>query len=58
MAPLISSSKLASLLGISRQQIWNLATGGVIPSYRPGRSLRFDLEEVLAALRKKNVVTT
>ncbi len=53
MAPLLSSVKLASLLGVSRQTVFNLATGGAIPSYKVGKSFKSDLGEVLSALKNR-----
>jgi excisionase family DNA binding protein len=47
----ITADELAELLSISRSHVFHLASGGRIPSIRIGRSVRFELDRVLAALR-------
>lgn len=49
---LITSEELADLLGIPLQSIWRAARLGRVPSYRLGQLYRFDLAEVLAAMRE------
>jgi excisionase family DNA binding protein len=49
--PLLTCDELARELGLSRSHVFELAAERRIPSYRFGRSLRFDLREVLAATR-------
>ncbi|HET9566464.1 MAG TPA: helix-turn-helix domain-containing protein [Mycobacterium sp.] len=41
----------AEHLGISENSVRRLAAVGSIPSYRVGRQLRFNLQEVLSTLR-------
>lgn len=51
---LVTADELAELLSISRSHVFHLANGGRIPSIRIGRSVRFELDRVLAALRNQN----
>ena len=48
---LSTPQELADFLVISRDQLRRLIREGVIPYVRIGRDLRFDVREVLAALR-------
>jgi excisionase family DNA binding protein len=49
--PLLTCEELARELGLSRSHVFELAAERRIPSYRFGRSLRFKLDEVLAATK-------
>jgi excisionase family DNA binding protein len=49
--PLLTCNELARELGLSKSHVFELAAEHRIPSYRFGRSLRFRLDEVLAASR-------
>jgi excisionase family DNA binding protein len=49
--PLATIKVAAQHLGISESQLRALERQGVVPSYRPGGSLRFDLAELREAVR-------
>jgi excisionase family DNA binding protein len=52
MTPLVDVDVLAALLRVSTTTIYKLAAEGTIPSIRVGgKSLRFDPDDVLAALK-------
>jgi excisionase family DNA binding protein len=48
---LLSPHQLANALGVSSETVYRRAAAGDWPHYRVGPRLRFDLSEVLAALR-------
>jgi excisionase family DNA binding protein len=48
-----SAEELASEFKVSARMLQRLAQRGEIPAYRIGRLLRFDPEEVRAALRDR-----
>jgi len=48
---LITAEEVSKILQLPLASVWRLARIGVFPSYRAGRLLRFDLEEVKAAMR-------
>ncbi len=51
-ARLLRISELAAHLGVTKAQIYRLSAAGRIPRYKAGhRTVRYDLDEVLAALR-------
>jgi excisionase family DNA binding protein len=47
----ITAEELADFLKTPVASIWRLSRSGQIPSYRLGRLMRFDLDEVRAALK-------
>jgi excisionase family DNA binding protein len=49
--PLVDVSVVATRFGLSPWTVLRLAKRHQIPSYRAGRSYRFDLDEVEAALK-------
>jgi predicted DNA-binding transcriptional regulator AlpA len=50
----VDSVELAKTLGISLSHLWHLWRTGRLPGYRfSHRCLRFDLDEVLAAVKKR-----
>lgn len=51
--PLASIKVAAQHLGISESQLRSLERQGLVPSYRPGGILRFDLVELREAVRAK-----
>jgi excisionase family DNA binding protein len=51
MAVLLTAPQLAKLMQVNEKEIYRKAQCGMIPSYRFGRARRFDLCEVLAALK-------
>jgi excisionase family DNA binding protein len=50
---LSDASELARVLECSPRMALRLAERGLVPHYRIGRLVRFDLEEVLAALKHR-----
>lgn len=46
-----TARQVSDATGVSVRSLYELADKGVIPHYRFGRSIRFDLDEVLAATR-------
>ena len=53
--PAISATKLAKLMGNSRQHIYNLCESGAIPYFMSGADKRFIYSEVIDALKKNNL---
>ena len=49
----LSPEQLAERLGMSVRTVYRLASEERVPFYRAGRLLRFDLDEVLAAMRER-----
>ena len=49
---LLASKEVASNLHVSRTKVYRMAKKEKIPAIRVGASLRFDYQEVLAALRQ------
>jgi excisionase family DNA binding protein len=47
----ITAEELAGFLKMPLASIWRLSRSGQIPCYRPGRLMRFDLDEVRQALK-------
>lgn len=55
----LTATELAERLGMGKGSVYKLAKAGKIPSYAVGpklTGLRFDLEEVLAVLRRPAAV--
>jgi excisionase family DNA binding protein len=52
-AQLVTAQDVARILGVSPRGAYRLAERREVPTYRVGRLIRFDLEEVLAALRQE-----
>lgn len=50
MKRLVTSEEISRLLGIPRTSVWYYVRSGILPHYRIGRVMRFDVDEVLAAL--------
>ena len=51
-SPLVDANTLAAILGLKLGQVYRLSAAGRIPRYKVGhRTVRFDLDEVRAALR-------
>jgi excisionase family DNA binding protein len=51
---LYDTKELAAYLGLSTSHLWKLVRDGAIPAIGIGwRTVRFDLDEVLEALRKR-----
>lgn len=49
---LVDAVELAGILSVSRSLVFDLANQGVIPCHRLGRSIRFDVAELLIATRR------
>lgn len=52
-ARMVSALELSAQLGISRSSVYRLVEDGEIPHYRVGGQLRFDVDQVLDALREE-----
>ena len=50
---LIDAKELGEQIDLPLQSVWRLARLNLIPHYRVGQLLKFNLEEVLDALRVK-----
>jgi excisionase family DNA binding protein len=50
---LMTAKELADVLNVSRQHVYELAALGEIPSLRLGRSVRFELNAVLAKVSNR-----
>ncbi len=50
---LVTTNDAAKIIGIHPQTMARWARRGVVPAYIVGRGFRFDLEEVLDALRTR-----
>ena len=48
---LLTSYQIGRAIGLSRSTVMRHAKAGIIPSIRIGRVLRFELAEVMAALK-------
>lgn len=55
--PLVTIKVAAQHLGISESQLRSLERQGVVPAYRPGGTLRFDLTELREAVRAKTSIS-
>lgn len=51
--PMQTLPQVAAHLGISRRKAWELVNSGEIPSFRVGRCLRLDPQDVDAWVRKQ-----
>lgn len=49
--PLLTAKELAAELRMHACDVYRKAAAGELPSYKVGKSRRFDLREVLAAIR-------
>jgi len=47
---MISADELAGILNLTVDSVYRLVRRGVLPAYRVGRTVRFDLDRVEAAL--------
>jgi excisionase family DNA binding protein len=48
---IVTAKELGQYLKLSESTIYKLASNGEIPSFRLGDSWRFDMEEILLAIR-------
>lgn len=54
IGPLVRPDEVAHMLNVSPRCLYRLVDRGKVPAYRVGRQLRFELAEVLAALRTRS----
>jgi len=47
---MISADELAAVLNLSVDSVYRLVRRGILPAFRVGRTVRFDLDRVEAAL--------
>lgn len=47
---MISADELAAVLNLTVDSVYRLVRQGVLPAYRVGRTVRFDLDRIEAAL--------
>lgn len=52
MAKALNAQEVATLLGISKQHIYEMVADGSIPAFHVGRSIRFDSQELADWLRR------
>ena len=55
MNKLISAERLAAIVGVGTQTVWRWSRENRVPCYRVGRTLRFDLNEVLQTLKRSTL---
>lgn len=53
--PLLTVDEAATLLNVSRRQVYNLIGGGTLPAVRVGRRLRILPAELRASLERRRV---
>lgn len=53
MAELTAAGLAAKALGLDRHTLYRLASRHLIPHYRAGRALRFDVEELRGWMRQQ-----
>jgi excisionase family DNA binding protein len=53
LTPLVNAQQLAAMLGVSKSTVLELAQRAAIPHYRISRSVRFDAEAVLEAMKER-----
>src|SRR5579864_9471308 len=49
----LNAQQVAELLGLSKKQVYEMAATGKLPSFRIGKAVRFDAQELAEWLRKK-----
>ena len=49
----LNVTQVAELLGISEKKVYHLAAAGVLPSFRVGKAVRFDPQDLADWLRRK-----
>jgi excisionase family DNA binding protein len=52
---LLNRKEISKLIGVHHLTVYRWTRSGVIPSYKCGRLLRYDLQEVLEALKQHNI---
>lgn len=58
MSKIVTARELADYLKLSSMTIHNLAMRGDLPGFKIGKSWRFDMDEIMAALKvaKENII--
>jgi excisionase family DNA binding protein len=49
----LKAGELAKLLGVTRQHIYKMAAGGILPSFRVGAAVRFDPKQIAEWLKMR-----
>ena len=57
MEKLINVKELAEIMGLARSEVYRLARRGELPHIRAGKYIRFNPEEVVAALHQEAMQT-
>jgi excisionase family DNA binding protein len=52
MSNIVTAKELSQYLKLSDSTIYNLASNGVLPGFKIGDSWRFDLDEIIAFIKK------
>ena len=53
MANIVTAKEVSQHLKLSDSTIYKLASGGSLPGFRIGDSWRFDLDEIVAFIKKR-----
>src|SRR5579871_1910293 len=49
----LNAQQVAELLGLSKKQVYEMAATGKLPSFRIGKAVRFDAQDLAEWLRRK-----
>src|SRR5579864_4738624 len=49
----LNAQQVAELLGLSKKQVYQMAATGKLPSFRIGKAVRFDAQDLAEWLRKQ-----
>ena len=52
MAQIVTAKEVAEYLRLNQNTIINLAVKGELPGFKIGKSWRFDMDEIIAAIEK------
>jgi excisionase family DNA binding protein len=53
MANIVTAKEVSRYLKLSDSTIYNLASSGLLPGFKIGDSWRFDLDEIVAFIKKR-----
>lgn len=56
MSNIVTAKEMGKFLKLSESTVYKLAAEGEIPGFKIGKSWRFDMDEVLSAIKKANNV--